>query len=200
MSYSHAARLVVLALMGAVVAGALVPAGERLLRLRESDSKSPSRSALSTGADRQVLLQRMTDSATRRITGRLSAMQPPLGQRRALVLFLRARDCVTCEDLGRQLREVQHTTRLRPLPLVLVAPADEAREVLDYLAAQKVDVATTIAADPDTVLANRQPVPTPAMVLVDARGGIVSGTAHPKRLPNLRLQSFAAELGLASVR
>jgi len=200
MSRSHAARLWVLALTGTVVAGTLVPASERLLRSRASRREGPLRDALIAGPDRQMPPGEMTDSATLRVTGRLSVLQPPLGQRRALVLFLRARDCLTCEDLGRQLREVQHATRPRPFPLVLVTPAGEAREVQNYLAAQKVDVVATIAADPDTALANRRPVPTPAMVLIDAAGVVLSGTAHTRRLANLRLNSFAAELGLASVR
>jgi hypothetical protein len=83
---------------------------------------------------------------------------------------------------------------------VLVAPAGEARAIQDYLAAHRVDLVATVAADPDTALVNRQPVPTPAMVLVDAVGVVLSGTAHTRRLANLRLRSFAAELGLDSVQ
>jgi len=114
----------------------------------------------------------------------------------ALVLALRARDSFTCEDLGRQLREVRHALRGRDTPLILVTPASDSQAVRVWLRRERVSPTHWLILDPNHLLADRDSLATPALVLADGDGKILRGIAHPERVRNTRTRSFVHEMGL----
>ncbi|HET7232903.1 MAG TPA: hypothetical protein VFJ16_23040 [Longimicrobium sp.] len=108
----------------------------------------------------------------------------------AIVIVLRDRDRRACEDLGRQLRELQREAGPRMLAMVTTDSAASEMYVR-YLRREHVR-ATVVVLSPDSVLEGYPGLPTPAVLV--RHGTSANGVAHPVRFPNLRLISFAAEL------
>jgi hypothetical protein len=135
------------------------------------------------------------DSATRVIKGVLTsfaadAVRPAMRDAPGVLVVLRAADVRTCEDLGRQLRELQ--SRSPGTPMVVVA------DTVDLLGAfvrrERLRASVVQLAAP-AVVEGVSGLPTPAVLVVDGTGGRVTGVAHPRRFSNARVRSFADELG-----
>ena len=133
------------------------------------------------------------------ISGRLvSAVAEPLiealGSGSPVVLVLvRGSDCFTCEDLGRQLRELE---RLTPpdYRLAAVTNAEDLRRTEQFLMRERIGAAFLLGIESFTIFQSAETeLPTPAVVM-GMPTGTLTGVAHPVRVPNYRPKSFAEEL------
>lgn len=113
-----------------------------------------------------------------------------------LVIVLAADDVRTCEDLGRQLREVLRTRVARRQPVVVVRTDDDAHTVDTWLRRER--IRGTVQASPPrgTLTPNFLPAPGPAVLRVSADGRVLDGVLHPTRVLNVRVVSFVRELNL----
>ncbi|HEX6041015.1 hypothetical protein [Longimicrobium sp.] len=115
------------------------------------------------------------------------------GQQPAVLLALGASDVGTCEDLGRQARELQRWADRRNLRFIVWVEQDSA-DVLDmFLRRERIRPVSVIRSASLLVSGNQQATATPAAFLVQP-DGTVQGTAHPDRVSNVRTRSFADEL------
>jgi hypothetical protein len=112
---------------------------------------------------------------------------------RAVLLVLHGDDVRTCEDLGRQARELQRWAVSRGARLVVWSAGDSTVPVTTFLLREKIRNAEIIHSDSLPHLRHAPPIATPAALLMEP-GGSVQGTAHPDRVPNVRVRSFADEL------
>jgi hypothetical protein len=112
---------------------------------------------------------------------------------RAVLLVLHGDDVRTCEDLGRQARELQRWAASRGARLVIWSAGDSTYPVTTFLRREKIREASIIHSATLPRLQHVAPIATPAALLVQP-GGLVRGTAHPDRVPNVRVRSFADEL------
>jgi hypothetical protein len=112
---------------------------------------------------------------------------------RAVLLVLYGDDVRTCEDLGRQARELQRWAVSRGARLVIWSAGDSVFPITTFLLREKIRAASVIHSDSLPRLQHGAPIATPAALLVEP-GGSVRGTAHPDRVPNVRVRSFADEL------
>lgn len=113
-----------------------------------------------------------------------------------LVIALRAEDCFTCEDLGRQLRELRHTRGAADRGVVVITPPADRTIVEKWLRKERVVAVTVVSTERGFQLDATGSVPTPAALLLDSLGQVERGISHPQRVRNVRLVSFAAELAL----
>jgi hypothetical protein len=111
----------------------------------------------------------------------------------AVLLVLNGDDVRTCEDLGRQARELQRWAVGRGTRLVIWSAGDSTVPISTFLRREKIRAASIIHSDSLPHLRHGAPIATPAALLVEP-GGSVRGTAHPDRVPNVRIRSFADEL------
>lgn len=141
------------------------------------------------------------DHATGRVTGRLGSRAlvavRDLSFRSTVLVALRGADVATCEDLGRQLRELR-----RAVPreagwgmAILIDPAGQTK-LRQFLAREHIPAVPVIIADPSRLLAGETRLATPAALIVDRDGRIQAGVSHPSRFKNARSRSFAQELPL----
>jgi hypothetical protein len=112
---------------------------------------------------------------------------------RAVLLVLYGDDVRTCEDLSRQARELQRWAVSRGARLLIWSAGDSSLPVTTFLRREKIGAASIIRSDSLPHLQDSAPIATPAALLVEP-GGAVLGTAHPDRVPNVRIRSFADEL------
>jgi hypothetical protein len=143
------------------------------------------------------------DAATQVVNGKLSdlfhiALAANSGPEAPLLAVIVADDIFHCEDLGRQLRELQN--RISSDRLVVVTDAGSAAPVGAFIRREGVHARLVMVA-PGEVLDDFPALPTPAVLLVGSDGLTADGIAHPRRFPNARLRSFAEELeSIAGVR
>jgi hypothetical protein len=136
----------------------------------------------------------------------LSGLLPPdltrellrAGSDSAVVVAVHARDVRTCEDLGRQIRQlasaVGSTTRL-----VIAIPADDSVRLLEFVRVERIrNVELAVITVP--LKMNGIDVPTPAAFVLGRDGQVRRGIAHVQRERNVRTVSFAQELGYLSTR
>lgn len=146
--------------------------------------------------------QAVYDSSVARLGGELSAAASrllathragPAGNR--VVALLREADWRSCEDLGRQLRELQRNLSSESVLLVWT-DLDDVPLVERRLKRER--IAAPVSAGPalDSVFTTVQRLPTPAVVVVSEDGARAEGIAHTRRIPNVRTRSFAEELPL----
>lgn len=109
---------------------------------------------------------------------------------RTLVL-LGAGDHRSCEDLGRQLRELERRAG-DDAPLAVWTVSADAEDVREFLRRQHVNAAV-LHTDSLPPLGSGK-LATPAVLRVRTSDGWGEGVAHTKRFPNLRTRSFADEL------
>jgi hypothetical protein len=136
------------------------------------------------------------DSATLAIQDALTpaaaeALRPDMPAGVGLLVVLRDADVRACEDLGRQLRELQ--TRIGRMPMVAVTPTESVEVLRAFLRRERVRAAVR-PGDPGLLLQSTPGLPTPAVFMVREQGGIVRGISHPRRFSNARVRSFADEL------
>ena len=138
------------------------------------------------------------DSATVRLSGRLAApaaaaLREASAGDTALVLLVERRDLATCEDLGRQLRELRrHWGPDRKI--VVWGEADDPEAVRDYLKRERIAGTEVQPLPVSRVMEGRTRIPTPAVLVATAGGVVVEGVAHPYRFKNVRLRSWSQEL------
>jgi hypothetical protein len=135
------------------------------------------------------------EQATQRFTGRVSVpVQRLLAADTTLAVVLRGRDLATCEDLGRQLRNLRRVAPTRTL-VVWTEPSG-VEDVRRFLRRERVSNVQVSALDLGTLMHGVRTLASPAALLISADGRVVQGIAHPNRFPNMRLRSFAEELTL----
>jgi hypothetical protein len=137
------------------------------------------------------------DSATRVIEGVLSvfaadAVRRAMGDVPGVLVVLRDVDVRTCEDLGRQLRELQSES---PGMAMVVAADTGAMDALGAFVRRERLRASVVQIAAADVVAGTPALSTPAVLVVQGTGARVIGTAHPRRFSNARVRSFADELG-----
>ncbi len=143
-----------------------------------------------------------TEDATLRVSGALSAdvareISAMVGQSAVrMVVLLSAADAQTCEDLGRQLRELHRTFGVDD-PFVVLARDDDKPAIRDFLRFERLGRATLVTMQERPLVDNRA-VSTPAAMIAKPSGEIIVGVAHRYRAQNLRLVSFSDQLGLRS--
>jgi hypothetical protein len=133
------------------------------------------------------------DSATVVLIGDLSSharLALRTGRRRTILILLRDRDRLVCEDLARQLREMLRVSDR--IPAVLATERDAVTAYRSFARREHIRSAVVVLSA-DSVLA-AGPVPTPAVLLLNGPAAEAQGVAHPSRFPNVRLRSFAAEI------
>lgn len=111
----------------------------------------------------------------------------------AVLLALRSSDVGTCEDLGRQARELQRWAVDRNLRLVVWVEADSTGVVETFLRRERIRPDSIIRSAPLPRIHEHPGLTTPASLLVES-DGTVRGIAHRDRVPNVRTRSFADEL------
>ena len=142
------------------------------------------------------------DAAMRRFTGRLTsqarAAVGTLGQRHTVLAVVTAADLATCEDLGRQLRELRRAVPAQPGwgMAVMIDGAGRA-ELERFLRRERVPYVALLEGDPRALLDGAEHPGTPAVVVLNGEGRIQAGVSHPLRVRNTRNRSFAQELGLS---
>lgn len=138
-------------------------------------------------------------SATRYLSGRLSGEAASVVDRArddaglAIVLVVHKRDVRTCEDLGRQLRELRRAIGPQR-SLLAVTDSDAVEDVASFLSVERVASVTVRSARLGDLLRHSAVLLTPAVLLVDRRDSVVQAVSHPSRFPDARVRSFASEL------
>ena len=138
-------------------------------------------------------------SATNYSQGRLTARAATSVRRGrdsaslAVVLVVRGRDVRTCEDLGRQLRELRHALG-RTRPIIALTDSSSVEVVRNFLALEHVASVTVAAESLTDLYAEPTALSTPAVLLVDWRDSVVQAVSHPQRFPDARVRSFSSEL------
>lgn len=113
-----------------------------------------------------------------------------------MLLVIASSDCFTCEDLGRQLREV---VRLAPTGshVVVATNADGLRRTREFLKRERVTPALVFGVESFSLLDGAvDAMPTPAVLIGQSATDSVGGIAHSTQAANVRSISFAEELGL----
>ena len=116
-----------------------------------------------------------------------------------VIAFVRREEVYTCEDLGRQLRELARTLGTGGPPLVVWTESGSAGRVSAYLRREKVRHHLIISSRLERLFQKGSLPVTPAAVVVGAAGEI-RGVSHPLPAQNTRTRSFADELGLVPAR
>ena len=141
------------------------------------------------------------DAAMKRFTGRVTpqvqAAVRTLRQPHTVLAVVTAADLLTCEDLGRQLRELRRSVPDEPgWGMAVLVDAAGRPELERFLRRERVPRVAVLEGDPGALLAGAEHPGTPAAMVVDGEGGIHAGVSHPLRVRNTRSRSFAQELGL----
>ena len=113
----------------------------------------------------------------------------------ATLLVLDSVSVFTCEDLGRQLRELQRTAVARGQPTLVATPRRDSLVVSVWLARERITVTAQLSVG-DSLTVGDAPVGAPAVLLTDSAHHVTAGIMHTLRVNNTRTLSFAYELGL----
>lgn len=144
------------------------------------------------------------DAAMVRVSGRLSTEATRALARVAegdtgLAVVITAVDVQTCEDLGRQLRELRRA--YGPNRRIAVWGDSVKPEVLERFLRRERIGGVTVSPIPLTgILADRKRMWSPAAIVATRDGRIIDGVGHTLRARNVRLRSFAEELKTLSHR
>jgi hypothetical protein len=177
-----------------VVGAAAALLGATASRLLTPDAAPPR----VVSVDPSQTLEPDFDSATARISGTAGSMllrslsSAVTGADSVIAIVLTAEDCLTCEDLGRQLRELRRST---PLRVVIAAESISVAVVTTFLAREHLVAVPVIAIPHTSVLADGRPFTTPAAFIVTMASGEASGVSHTRRFKYARARSFREELG-----
>ena len=129
------------------------------------------------------------------LTGEFRQRLAPAVDAPATLLVLDSASISNCEDLGRQLREVQRTRFGKRHPTVVAATQSDAAYVREWLARERIATAAQFP-DADSLYAGGARVRAPAVLLLDAQLSVSAGVIHRTRVNNTRTRSFAAELAI----
>lgn len=169
--------------------GAAHAAGQRASARRVAAAQAPATPPTTAAYDSATAPVRGTLAP-----GALARVRAVARDSSVVLVLLKARDCLVCEDLGRQLREVRRTAR-PGLALVVVTDSASEETVGRFLRREHVRHAGVLRLPPAELLQGAAAPATPALVVADPRTGTVAGVSHPRRFGNTRVRSFAQELG-----
>lgn len=113
------------------------------------------------------------------------------GDSLAILAILRGRDLAGCEDLGRQLREVQHRSGSNLVVWTLARDREDAER---FLRRERIRAAIVATGSLDDLGLRPVPLVTPAVVRVRLSDGTSEGIGHASRFKNVRSRSFAHEV------
>lgn len=120
------------------------------------------------------------------------------GQRSAVVVALRARDIDSCEDLGRQLRELARS--MAPgAALEVSVPEPDVDLVARFAHIERIPFTRISTSVRRLQMDDGSLLQTPAALVFDRTGRVLAGVSHPSVVPGARVQSFATELKEALV-
>ncbi|HEU4454378.1 MAG TPA: hypothetical protein VFR81_15020 [Longimicrobium sp.] len=175
-----------LLLVAAWAAGRLLRPATEIQRL---PGHPPAASAAAYDSSLAYVRGTLSDAATRLLA------PYPAGADGRVVALLRAADWQSCEDLGRQLRELRRYLASDSILVVWTEPADV---LLMERRLKRERIAAAVSAGPalDSVFSNARRLPTPAVIVVSRDGAHADGIAHTRRMPNVRTRSFREELPL----
>jgi hypothetical protein len=126
---------------------------------------------------------------------RLLPPRPAGADKGRVVALLREADWRSCEDLGRQLRELQRHLAPHSVLLVWTEP-DDVPAVEHRLKRERITAAVSAGPALDSVFSTGGRLPTPAVIVVSGDGARADGITHTRRIPGVRTRSFAEELPL----
>jgi len=142
------------------------------------------------------------DAAMKRFVGKapapLRAAVQALPFDHTVLAVVTGGDLGSCEDLGRQLRELSRAVPDQPGwgMAILVDQAGMAG-LRVFLQRERVGRIPILVGDPRAYVEGQEHPGTPAAVVMHRDGSITAGVSHPLRVRNTRSRSFAEELGLA---
>lgn len=170
-----------------VLAGVLVGASIRLVQRHEAPSSTvPDSSAATPRVDSITgVLKMLPDADVHK-------------GREVIVLLLRRSDWGTCEDIGRQLRELTRAAANERMELFIIVHHPDSLAVAAWLRREGVKPRRILQADLDRPITSEGVVGTPAAMLVAPDGTIRIGVSHVEGVPNHRATSFVEELGLST--
>ena len=116
------------------------------------------------------------------------------------LIVLNEENCFTCEDLGRQLREVLHSYDSGRRRAVVAISGGGADRIAQWLRRERVAPIQLVVSPTAPTMHDGTFIPTPAILLLNMRGEKDRGIAHLMRVPNIRIRSFARELDLNNSR
>lgn len=137
------------------------------------------------------------DAALMRFTGQLSRgatreIGRVDGGDTLLALLITSEDVVTCEDLGRQIRDLRRAYGLRR-PIAVWTDSTRLDVIRTFLHRERIANTVVGPVPPTAVLADGKRIPSPAALLATRDGKVIEGISHTLRAPNVRLRSFAQE-------
>jgi hypothetical protein len=122
----------------------------------------------------------------------------PLPFDHTVLAVVTANDLGSCEDLGRQLRELRRAVPDQPgWGMAILVDQAGMTGLRIFLQRERVGRIPVLVGDPRAYLEGQQHPGTPAAVVLHRDGSITAGVSHPLRVRNTRSRSFAEELGLA---
>ena len=112
----------------------------------------------------------------------------------AVAVLMTERAWKSCEDIGRQLRELRREASARGVPIVFWTDQKSYDAVATELHRERLTGIRLIALDDLGRRADGGSIMTPAVVHFDSDGRLISGVSYPVRHPNVRPVPFAAEI------
>jgi hypothetical protein len=116
---------------------------------------------------------------------------------RVVVLFIREQDVFTCEDLGRQTRELRNWAAEVDLPFLVWAAAEATEaetRIPVFLRREHISAPAVFLTRSSLRVEQGRAMRSPAAMVEDVATSEVHGFAHPERAANVRQRSFAQEL------
>lgn len=182
-------------LVGAIVIVAGAATGTLVRAAVDQSTQMGRPSALSVAPEDHS--EEAYERATVRFTGQLGPGILPSAADSTVLIVVRGTDTETCEDLGRQLRDLHRAVPDVPGWNVAILVDAEGEEALrTFLARERLPEMPIVIGEPGAFLADGRNVGTPAVLVADRSGGIRAGVSHPSRFKNVRGRSFAEELQL----
>jgi hypothetical protein len=112
----------------------------------------------------------------------------------AVAVLMSASEWRSCEDIGRQLRELRREASARGVPLVFWTDQKSFEAVATELRRERLSGIRLIALDNLGRRIDGRTIVTPAVVHFDSNGRLIAGVSYPSRHPNVRPVPFAAEI------
>lgn len=115
-----------------------------------------------------------------------------------VVVMLRHADWSTCEDLGRQLRDLRRATRLRKFPMYVLTDSANHSRLAVLLRRENIQPDHILVVDLEKQSLGLSRSTTPAALRLDPAGQVIVGIAHVETSPGYRRESFVQELELST--
>jgi len=112
----------------------------------------------------------------------------------AIAVLITASAMQTCEDVGRQLRELRRESSARGVPMVIWTDEKSLQTVTMELHRERLSGIRVSAVRDLGLLASGESVTTPAVIHFDGEGRVITGVSYPESHPNVRPVPFAAEI------